>query len=94
MSVVWVDGTSYRQGERGTVEPRAWEICAGRLRMTIHRLHGIEGQWFLTCNELGIERQPLTAATPIKAKAEALTHVRRRLRELVDAFAEIKQAPR
>lgn len=43
----WKDVSSYSRGQRGTIEPAAWELEVGNLRIVLHRKHGSDPtQWF------------------------------------------------
>lgn len=55
MKSEWKDATSYSQGERGKVEPRAWEIKTSAVRITVVRGHLTNpGYWVVHCYELGM----------------------------------------
>lgn len=85
MTGQWVDVTSYSRGERGSVEPSAWELRGQHLRMIVHRMHSLDG-WFGTCHEVSIDCLPLQASDVVSAQAEALSAVRAKLQAfLVDA---------
>lgn len=55
----WKDSTSYSRGERGSTEPRAWDLDLDGLRVTVHRIHRIDGLWFGTCYAMGITDKQL-----------------------------------
>lgn len=73
----WKDTTSYSRGERGTVEPRAWEIDLDGLRVTVHRYFDLEG-WFGTCHAMGVDRQQLTCERIADAQAQFIDYLIRR----------------
>lgn len=57
----WKDTTSYPRGERGSVEPRILDLDLDGLRVTVHRIHGIDDQWFGTCRAMGVKDRELTS---------------------------------
>jgi hypothetical protein len=80
-AVAWKDKTEYARGEREI--PRHWEAQIGGkegLRVAVHR-HAFAdpGAWFLTCSELGMQRQPLAATEQRQAQAEAVMLIRQKL---------------
>jgi len=94
MKIAWRDASSYSRGERGTVEPTAWEIVSaspGRMRVCVHRVHRLEG-WFVTCHELRIDRRELGDVTLDEAKMSALKLVAQTLDDLSDQFDSIRRA--
>ena len=61
---VWIDATSYSQGQRGKVEPTAWECKLDGLRVWIscgHRMN--PDKWVLTCRELNKEAVAIADAS-------------------------------
>lgn len=45
----WKDASSYSRGQRGTIEPTAWQLEVGYLRIVLHRKHGLDPtQWYGT----------------------------------------------
>lgn len=75
----WEDTTCYKQGERrGGAEPRSWALPLERLCILVHRCRGEEGQWFLSCYHLGIERMSLGEDLAV-AKTKAVDEVKIRL---------------
>jgi hypothetical protein len=74
--IVWRDGSSYRQGERGAVDPTCWRAEVGLIRLSVHRFHGCEG-WFASCVPDIFIRRELTAHDADGARAEALDLLRR-----------------
>ena len=90
----WKDASSYSRGERGKVEPTAWEIVSappGRLRICVHRVHRLEG-WFVTCHELRIDRRELGDVTLDEAKTSALALVGQQLSTLFHDLRSIQRA--
>jgi hypothetical protein len=57
---IWTDATSYSQGERGKVSPRAWEctICGARILVMSGHIN-YRGTWVLSCHQLSIETKIL-----------------------------------
>jgi|SRR6478735_4464783 len=56
----WKDATGYSQGQRGKVEPSAWETRIAGIRIYVtcgHIYH--KGEWVMNSDELGFERAPL-----------------------------------
>jgi len=67
----WEDTTSYGRGERGTIDPLAWELALPNIRIRVHRLHVLPG-WYLSCYALGVERKDLKCEDVEKAKSKAV----------------------
>lgn len=74
----WKDESSYSRGERGTREPSVWSLDSKAIRLRVHRLHGVEGLWFLSCYGLALENCQLDAIEIEPAKQEALVRMHRR----------------
>lgn len=73
---IWTDETSYAQGEREQhVEPRVWNLKLGHLRVRVHRWHGINDAWFLSCDGF-CDKRPLKAKTVQDAQLEAIELLR------------------
>lgn len=88
----WKDVTSYRRDEREQhLPPRAWEL-PGICRVLIHRMHGLDGVWFLTAYDVRIDSKQLSATTEDGAKGEAIAIVERRLADLTRAFRQATQS--
>ena len=79
--------TSYRRGERGTVEPRAWLLELGELDVEVHRYFGLEG-WCGSCRQLSVVCVELKARDIEGAQWEFLA----RLLKLVDGYAKALRA--
>ena len=73
----WKDVTGYGHGERGTAEPRAWELDLAGLRVTVHRLHGLPG-WYGTCHAMGVKDANLCANNATDAQPEFLGYLHKR----------------
>lgn len=75
----WTDATSYAQGERGNVEPTAWEWASGLVRIVVtsgHIYH--RGTWIVRCPAFGIDTMVLGKAsemTASQAQAAALVKI-------------------
>lgn len=60
MTPEWKDATSYRQGERGKIEPRSWKMCIGEWRIWISCGHVYyPGEWIVTCRAIDISKHRL-----------------------------------
>jgi hypothetical protein len=75
----WKDTSSYAQGERGKIEPSAWELKLPNIRITVHRLYRIPDCWFMSCHLVGIEGQNLNCGDLEAAKVKALAIVKAKL---------------
>ena len=80
----WKDATSYSHGERGSSEPRTWEITLGA-RIVVTRKYKLEG-WYLACYELSIDSQRLQGVSAEEAQEEAIQIVFKRVDEIADAI--------
>lgn len=66
----WKDATSYGQdARRGVTEPRIWEARFDSIRMSVHRVHGLDG-WYLSCHQLGIDCSQLAVPTDTADEAQ------------------------
>lgn len=87
----WSDTSSYSRGDTKR-EPKSFQLGDSHRRsLKVHRMHGQDG-WFLTCYDLGIEREPIGEdlnAALTKAVEVASEH----LRDLVNALAQIGVVP-
>lgn len=80
--VEWYDATSYSQSDTKRV-PRTWEIKGSLMEVTVSRhIHFPQDAWVLYCRALDISKFELTNKDLAKAKAEALAHLRVRLKAL------------
>lgn len=72
MSLEWRDVTNYRDGERGKIEPRLWQIgYPAELSISVFtRFDAIS--WFVSCLALGMDAHPLQAASDKAAKREGI----------------------
>ncbi len=89
----WRDETSYRRGERGTVEPRAWQLDGCPFRVTIHHKFGLGDVWFLSAYDIGTEDAQLAATDASCAQVAAVAFVRARLKALASAFEKAVAEP-
>jgi hypothetical protein len=82
----WTDDTSYQRGERdggAKPEPRVWGAKIGRLRLVVHRLHGIPGLWYCSAEPFWSQHQ-LQAKTDVGAKLEAEALLRNEISGIVN----------
>lgn len=80
--MTWEDQSSYGRGERGVVEPTAWALRAGRVRVVVHRhIHYDPDVWLLTCDAASFDNYELDAKEVSAAQTEALGLVAGRLEE-------------
>ena len=86
----WNDVTSYSRGERGTVEPRSWELAHCGMRLCVHRLHRVPG-WYLSANEIGIDRRFVHDDNLEEAKRVAIDYVRSFLQQKLDGLNSATQ---
>ena len=83
---MWEDETSYSRGE--TVRtPRTWVNRWPDIAVTVHRLHGVDGAWFLTCYPASFEQFDLRTDDLDEAKREGVRLVRDRLVKML-AFVD------
>lgn len=100
MTIEWKDATSYSQGQRGKIEPNAWECAVSGVRVWVgsgHRYYPDE--WVMHCYSLDIEAKrigPTAALSDADAQCEALriaaSEASRRATNLID-FAAACQEP-
>ena len=88
----WKDTTSYRRGERGTVEPSCWMASGVLVHIIVHRYHGCGDAWFVTCRQANIDAAGLEGPTLEAAKRQAIDAVRTKLRRLADDADSITNA--
>ncbi len=88
----WVDETSYQRGERGNIEPCVWTLKTDDLRLSVHRIYGLEG-WFMSA--FGIIRfsdQELTGIEDVeKAKFVALEELVSQLSSIFHKWHNIQR---
>jgi hypothetical protein len=87
----WKDATGYNRGERGTVEPRAWEMDLEGLRVSVHRFHGCDG-WFGSCHAMGVDRLSLTCEEIADARVQFVDYLHRRAMRWVEKLARARSA--
>lgn len=77
MSIQWRDATSYSQGQRGRIEPTAWECDVNGIRVWVSNGHlYYPGEWVMNCPALQMEQSrigPSAALTHSDAQKAALT---------------------
>lgn len=70
----WKDATSYSQGQRGRIDPTAWECVIEGIRVWIscdHRYY--PGKWVVKCHHLAIDCQQIGETDDLSAnQARAL----------------------
>lgn len=93
LDTTWKDTSSYSQGERGKVEPTAWDLDLDGLRVTVHRLHLIDGLWFGSCHAMGVERKQLTFAELKDAQVEFLAYLIARAENWTKKLREARHHP-
>jgi len=81
-------------GERGTVEPRAWDLDIDGLRVSVHRLHGCDDGWFGSCHALGVERLSLTHERVEAAREQFLDYLDRRVKRWSEKITAARAALR
>jgi hypothetical protein len=87
--VKWSDATSYSRGQRGNIDPTAWEICLHGVRVWISSKHLYNpNNWSLTCSDVRLEAHTICSndAHPDAAKDAALAVVAAKLREKSESF--------
>lgn len=99
MNIEWKDATSYSQGERGKIAPRAWEsrIEGIRIRVTCGHIY-YPGEWIMTNDDLGFDKKSLglTSEMPLtdvfsKALELSSAEAKRRAHSLIE-FARACEA--
>lgn len=86
----WKDATSYSRGERGTKEPSVMEMDLDGLRVSVHRLHGVEGLWFGSCYVMGVERHQLDSKDFDTAAQEFLGYLEGRAQRWVSKLNSVR----
>jgi hypothetical protein len=88
--MIWQDTTSYAQGERGKIEPKAWTIRDGDASVTVVSGHVYNpGRWSMHCKALRIDAMDLglsSDAPKEEAQARALRNAAERAAALASAF--------
>lgn len=79
-------GRGRSRGERGKVEPRLWVVEGARVRISVHRMHGLPDLWFVSCVALGVDRVALVSRDLEGAKVEAIAWVKAEIDALVVDF--------
>lgn len=98
--IEWKDATSYSQGQRGKIDPNAWECTVKGVRVWVGSGHRhYPDEWVMHCPELGMDAArvgPTSALTANDAKQAALTQAAReasrKVSRLID-FAAACQEP-
>lgn len=85
----WIDVTSYSRGERGVVDPRAWQLDECSFRVVVYTSRQLPGLWFVTCHDLRIESAQLVVVGPDAAQEAGLAYVRSRLQAIQKAFDRV-----
>ncbi len=81
----WKDTTTYRQSERGKIEPRCWSLEGRLLRITITNAHIFApGKWVMHCFALGIDTHVTLAKTKERAQAYAVRYVKEKLNKMME----------
>jgi hypothetical protein len=99
MSIQWKDATSYSQGQRGTINPTAWECSFAGVRIWVSCGHiYYPGEWVMNCDALDLDKRRLGLAfeMPVsevfaKALALAASEAKKRARDLIE-FARAIEA--
>ena len=81
----WVSNARYNQDVMSGSVFEAKKI--GR-RVAIHRIHGYGDNWYLTCRDLGIEKQPLETEHFQLANSKAKEIIRSKLFALNQIFKD------
>lgn len=92
----WQDTSSYSQTlgrRRGVMTHRSWEKqYPSGLRIAVHRLHGIQNQWFLSTYNPELFKQKSLKSTDIKeAQSEAMSLIKRKLKSLWNEMEKSEQ---
>jgi hypothetical protein len=80
----WTDASSYSRGERGEIDPTAWETRAAWARLGVTRRHGSEG-WYGYCHELNFSVHSLGDDLE-KAKTEWIRYLKETLTMVLKAL--------
>lgn len=69
-AIEWKDATSYSQGERGKIEPTAWEctVLGARIWISCGHLH-YPGEWIINCSAIGFDQKRIGALADVSAEA-------------------------
>ena len=84
----WKDATSYRQGERGKIQPTMWKLSLGGkvspIHITVTCGHtDFPNVWIMFCPEVGIYKEPLKGSyTAEHAQESAVIMVKQKLTHL------------
>jgi hypothetical protein len=88
----WNDATSYSRGERGKIEPTAWDIKFGGVRLWVGKGHRwYPGKWVAVCPDAWHEQRELGDADLPAETAQSLAldmaanHMRSRAARMVAA---------
>ena len=85
MTLTWKDTTSYALGDKERV-PTVWTaVGVPHIKITVHRWHGVEGEWFISAPPLFERRRASRGDDLEAAKAEALQRVRAAAAEILRA---------
>jgi hypothetical protein len=84
----WADETSYSQGEKERV-PRVWKIRFGKVYLTVHRIHRVEG-WFASSPFW--EKKELKSETADEAKREAVKVIETELETALNQLIELEMS--
>lgn len=88
---VWVDVSSYRQGDKERI-PTAWSLGEYPHELKVHRrIH--ETGWFVTCHPLGIDSERLGDISPDQAQKKAAAIISLRLAKVIAAYKKIGVEP-
>lgn len=72
----WTDATSYSQGQRGRVDPSAWEYTIPGVKIWICNAHlYYPGEWVMNAKATGLNERvigPVSTMTLDQVKAEAI----------------------
>lgn len=80
-SIEWKDATSYAHDDK-VRKPSIWEASTKSLRITVHHYAGCGDEWFVTCQELRVQRLPLKSADIVAARVEAIRFLTRRAKQI------------
>ncbi len=86
--IEWTDATSYSQGERGRISPKAWSIRIDNTDIWIGTGHrNNPGRWTMHCQSVGLDTEDIgleADAPKEEAQSKALRIVQQKMRKLVD----------
>lgn len=86
----WKDATSYSRGQRGSIEPTAWETTIGKCRIWISKGHRYyPGEWVMNAWGVHVEEKRLGDDTLDleTVKGMALRVARRKARSISEEMA-------